>query len=120
MRRVLGLALLLAAPAVSQDGRRVFDDHCAACHAVDPAAPPGAGPNLAGVMDRAVGGAPGFDYSPVLEAARGAGDRWDGDRLIRFLEDPEEMYPGLWMGANGLRGEAERRAVADFLRDSTP
>lgn len=116
MIRLLVLGLLVAAPALAQDGRRVFDNHCASCHSVDAAAPPGAGPNLAGVMGRAVGGAPGFDYSPVLDAARGAGDRWDADRMVRFLEDPEEMYPGLWMGSNGVRGEADRAAIAAFLQ----
>jgi cytochrome c len=35
--------------------------------------------------------------------------------LERFLEDPEEMYPGLWMGGNGLRRAADRAAVVDFL-----
>ena len=114
--RFFALALLVAAPAVAQHGRRAFDTHCAACHAVEAAAPPGAGPNLAGVMGRAVGGAPGFDYSPVLAAARGAGDRWDADRMVRFLQDPEEMYPGLWMGSNGVQAEADRRAIAAFLQ----
>ncbi|MDB5316066.1 MAG: hypothetical protein JWO26_3466 [Rhodospirillales bacterium] len=35
--------------------------------------------------------------------------------LERFLEDPEEMYPGLWMGGNGLRRAADRAAVVEFL-----
>jgi cytochrome c len=118
VRAALALALLLAAPAFAQEGRRVFDNHCASCHAVDRAAPPGAGPNLAGVMGRPVGSAEGFDYSPVLEAARAAGDRWDPARMTRFLEDPEEMYPGLWMGGNGVRNAAEREAVAAFLQSA--
>jgi cytochrome c len=77
-----------------------------------------AGPNLHGVMARRVAGDPAFDYSPVLEAAREQGDAWDAARLMRFLADPEEMYPdpGLWMGANGVRDEAARRAVVECLR----
>ena len=67
------------------------------------------------MVGRRVGDGPGFDYSPVLERAGRAGDSWDVERLVRFLEDPEEMYPGLWMGGNGLRVEAERVAVARFL-----
>lgn len=115
----LALALLLAAlPAAAQEGRRAFEDHCASCHAVDRAAPPGPGPNLAGVIGRVVGGAEGFDYSPVLEAARAAGDRWDAARLGRFLEDPEEMYPGLWMGGNGARSPADRAAIVAFLQST--
>jgi cytochrome c2 len=120
VRRLLLAGLLLAPPALTpsalaQDGRAVFEARCASCHAVAPDAAPMAGPNLHGVIGRRVGAAPGFDYSPVLEGAGRGGDTWDPDRMVRFLEDPEEMYPGLWMGANGLRAEAQRRAVAAFL-----
>lgn len=109
------LALLLAAPAAAQDGRALFEARCASCHAVAADAPPMAGPSLRGLFGRAVGGDPAFDYSPALEAARRAGHRWDMARLLRFLDDPEEMYPGLWMGGNGLPAEAERGALAGWL-----
>jgi cytochrome c len=110
------LLLLAAAPAAAEDGRAVFEARCASCHAVVAGAPPGAGPNLAGVVGRRVGSDPGFGYSPVLEAAHEAGRVWDGALLERFLADPEEMFPGLWMGSNGLRTADERAAVAAFLR----
>jgi cytochrome c2 len=116
--RPLLAALLLATPALAQDGRALFEQRCASCHAIARGAPPMAGPNLAGLGGRRVGGDPGFDYSPALVEAGKAGDAWDGDRLVRFLADPEEMYPGLWMGANGLRSAAERQAVAEFLQAS--
>ncbi|MES2711024.1 MAG: c-type cytochrome [Pseudomonadota bacterium] len=107
--------MLLPTLAAAQDGRAVFEARCASCHAVDRAAPPGPGPNLGGVVGRAVGGNAGFDYSPVLEAARASGQVWDRARLEQFLEDPEEMYPGLWMGGNGLRRPADRAAVVEYL-----
>jgi cytochrome c len=120
-RRLLLPALLLAAAlpaaaAEADDGRAVFDARCASCHAVAAGAPPGAGPNLAGVVGRRVGGDPGFDYSPVREEARQEGRVWDTALLERFLADPEEMFPGLWMGNNGLRAVGDRAAVAAFLR----
>ena len=59
----------------------------------------------------------GSTTRPVLEQAGRGGDSWDVERLVRFLEDPEEMYPGLWMGGNSLRAEAERVAVVRFLDD---
>ncbi len=108
-------AALLAWPAAAQDGRAVFDRSCASCHATERGAPPMAGPNLHGVIGRRVGGDAAFDYSPALEAAGRNGDVWDAARLSRFLADPEEMYPGLWMGSNGLPDAAERDAVAGFL-----
>lgn len=118
MRRLLPAAWLLALAAsasAQNDGRALFEQRCASCHAVAAGAAPMAGPNLRGVAGRRVGGDPAFDYSPVLEQAGRGGDRWDRERLVRFLEDPEEMYPGVWMGGNGLRAEAERSSVARFL-----
>jgi cytochrome c len=93
----------------------VFEARCTSCHAAVAGAPPGAGPNLAGVLGRRVGGDAGFGYSPVLEAAGAAGRVWDAAMLERFLADPEAMFPGLWMGGNGLREAADRAAVAAFL-----
>ena len=110
------LLLLSALAAAEQDGRAVFEARCASCHAVAAGAPPGAGPNLAGVVGRRVGGDAGFDYSPVLEGARQEGGVWDAAMLERFLADPEEMFPGLWMGNNGLRAAEDRAAVAAFLQ----
>ncbi len=109
------LVLLLALPgvALAQEGRAVFENHCASCHALERDAPEQAGPNLADVMGRRIGGDAAFGYSPALEQAGGA---WDRDRLLRFLADPEEMFPGTWMGANGLARAAERAAVADYLQ----
>ena len=115
MKRAIACVLLLAMPAAAQDGRVVFERGCASCHAVGRDGPPMAGPNLHGVLGRRVAGDAGFDYSPVLREAGQAGDTWDAARLARFLEDPEEMYPGLWMGGNGLRAEADRLAVVEWL-----
>lgn len=113
-----GSGTALAQPSSAQpgtDGRAVFAAHCASCHAVAQPAPPGPGPNLRGVLGRPVGGDPGFDYSPVLKAARRDGHVWDAPRLAEFLLDPEEMYPGLWMGGNVPRRAEERAAVLEYL-----
>jgi cytochrome c len=114
------LLVLVAAPARAQDGRAVFEARCASCHAVAPDAPPMAGPDLSGVVGRRVGSAPEFGYSPALEAAGRAGDAWDSARLLAFLEDPEAMYPGVRTGEKGLRAEADRRAVVEWLQSFGP
>jgi cytochrome c len=106
---------LAATPASATDGAQVFERHCASCHAAVPGAPRGAGPNLAGLRGRRVGGDPASDYSPTLEAARAAGHVWDAARLQRFLQDPEAMYPGLWMGGTSLRAAADVSAVVKYL-----
>jgi cytochrome c len=116
--RALLPALLLPGLAAAADGRAVFEARCASCHAIVAGAPAGAGPNLAGLIGRRVGGDPDFDYSPTLRVARADGQVWDVAMLQRFLADPEEMFPGLWMGANGLREETDRAAVTGYLQSA--
>jgi len=117
--RLATALLILAAPSAAEDtgeaGRRAFETHCAACHALDPAAPPMAGPNLAGLIGRRVAGDAAFGYSPVLTRAGRAGRVWDLAMLGAFLADPEEMFPGLWMGANGVPDPGQRDALVQFL-----
>lgn len=110
------LAVLATAPASAQDGGALFAARCASCHAIDAAAPEKPGPNLAGILGRPLAADPRFDYSPAMRRARAQAPVWDAERLSRFLEDPEAMVPGLWMGGNGLREAAERDAVVAFLR----
>ena len=113
---LLLLLPLLASPSASaeEDGARLFTP-CRACHSLDPVERALPGPNLAGVVGRAVGGDAAFDYSPVLRKARDDGLRWDAPRLENFLADPAEMFPGLWMSMRGIEDADERKALARFL-----
>ena len=114
---LLLLSLLLPASAAAEEnGTRAFTP-CRACHSLDPAARGLPGPNLSGVVGRAIGGAADFDYSPVLRKARDEGLRWDTKRLETFLADPAAMFPGLWMSIRGIEDAAERQALVRFLTD---
>jgi cytochrome c len=114
---LLLLTILAAAPAgAEQNGERLFAP-CRACHGLDPAERGLPGPNLAGVIERGIGGDTAFDYSPVLRKARDDGLRWDTERLTIFLADPAEMFPGLWMSMRGIEDAAERQALVRFLAD---
>ena len=106
--------MLASAASADEAGARLFTP-CRACHSLDPAKRGLPGPNLAGVVGRAVGGDAAFDYSPVLRKAREEGLRWDAPRLESFLADPAEMFPGLWMSMRGIEDAAERKALARFL-----
>lgn len=110
--------LASAAARAEEDGARLFTP-CRACHSLDPAERGLPGPNLAGVVGRAIGGDAAFDYSPVLRKARDDGLRWDGPRLQSFLADPAAMFPGLWMSMRGIEDAAERQALVRFLADSS-
>jgi cytochrome c len=112
---LLSLLLPSSAPA-EENGVRAFTP-CRACHSLDPAERGLPGPNLSGVIGRAVGGVAEFDYSPVLRKARDEGLRWDAKRLEAFLADPAAMFPGLWMSMRGIEDAAERQALVRFLSD---
>ena len=69
------------------------------------------------VVGRTIGGDAAFDYSPVLRKARDDGLRWDVERLEKFLADPAEMFPGLWMSMRGIEDAGERKTLVRFLAD---
>jgi cytochrome c len=113
---LLLLPVLLPPPAMAENGAQAFTP-CRACHSLDPAERNLPGPNLSGVIGRAIGGDAAFDYSPVLRKARDEGLRWDTKRLEAFLADPAAMFPGLWMSMRGIEDAAERQALVRFLED---
>lgn len=113
---ILLLLFSLSLPALAEDAARAFTP-CRACHSLDPAERGLPGPNLSGLIGRAVAGDSEFDYSPVLRKARDEGLRWDAKRLETFLSDPAAMFPGLWMSMRGIEDAAERQALVRFLAD---
>jgi cytochrome c len=116
--RSLAILLLVLIPvsASAEDGAKLFTP-CRACHSLDPADQGLPGPNLSGLIGRKVGGDAAFDYSPVLRKANADGMRWDAEKLDRFLADPAEMFPGLWMSIRGVEDAADRAALVRFLSD---
>ena len=116
--RSLAILLLVLTPvsASAEDGAKLFTP-CRACHSLDPADQGLPGPNLSGLIGRKVGGDAAFDYSPVLRKANADGMRWDAEQLNRFLADPAEMFPGLWMSIRGVEDAADRAALVRFLSD---
>ena len=109
----MAAAFLAAAGSARADScdRQAFE-HCQACHALTKDAGQKPGPQLAGVIGRAVAGDPAFDYSPVLQEARGKGEVWTKDKLDAYLTDPQEVYAGTWMGSPPIRDAKQR---ADIL-----
>ena len=114
---LLLLPVLLPADAATEEAAALAFTPCRACHSLNPAERGLPGPNLAGVIGRAVGGNDDFNYSPVLRKARDEGQRWDAQRLETFLADPAGMFPGLWMSMRGIEDAAERQAMVRFLAD---
>ncbi len=114
----LTLALLVVVPegaAWAQDGARIFK-RCYACHSLDPAERHLSGPTLRGIFGRPAGTLDGFDYSQAIREAGRHGLVWSEETLDRFLEDPEELIPGIRMGGVRLRDPGERRTLIKWLK----
>jgi cytochrome c len=80
------LAELLAAGDVGK-GERAFAA-CKACHTVDKGGRNATGPNLYGVLGRAIGSVDGFGYSSGLSSH---GGNWDFAALDNWLTNPKKM-----------------------------
>lgn len=103
-------------PDLAAAGEKVFRK-CAACHQVGSDAQNRVGPQLNGIVGRAVGAAEGFSYSDAMAKA---GGHWDAERLAAFLADPKGVVAGTKMAFPGLRKEADILALTEYLKSTAP
>jgi cytochrome c len=109
-RRLLCAAALLAsfssawAQGSAEYGKEEFEAKCSKCHAADPAAGAGTGPNLHGIVGLPAGSRPGFVFSDALKAS---GLTWTEANLGRFIENPAATVPGNKMAGSYMGTTAE-------------
>lgn len=99
-------------PGDPDAGASVFK-RCMACHAVGPDAKNGVGPVLNGVVGRAAGTYPGYNYSA---ANKNSGLTWDESTLTTYLHAPRKLVPGTKMTFAGLSKDQEIADVIAYLR----
>ncbi len=100
-------------PAEGTDGAVLFVTTCGGCHKVADGATHSYGPDLAGVVGRRVGSAPGFQgYSPAMSSLGGT---WTPERLNTFLKSPQAMVPGTAMTFRGVPDAAQRDSIIRYL-----
>lgn len=103
----------ILAAADAGKGEKVFAK-CKACHKLEAGAN-GVGPNLHGIVGRAVGSAEGFGYSGALVAVA---DVWDPEHLNGFLENPKGYAPGTAMSFSGLKKVEDRANLIAYLQST--
>lgn len=124
MTAMVALGAMAAAPAAGaaadpQRGEVAFQ-RCYACHSVRPDETGLEGPNLFGVVGRAVASAPDFAYSNGLKALPARGyTTWTKAALDAFLASPEDFAPGTAMTFVGMASAEERADVIAYLASHT-
>ena len=86
---------------------------CVACHTIDKGGRNSIGPNMHGVVGRAVASVDGFNYSAAMKAKGGV---WDEAALDAYLENPRKNIVGTKMSFAGLSNADERKALIEYLK----
>ena len=97
-------------PGDAAAGEAVFIQ-CQTCH-VREVGVNRIGPSLAGVVGRAAGTIPDFDYSP---ANANSGITWTPEKLFQYLENPQRVVPGTKMIFNGIPDPQQRANLIAWL-----
>ena len=98
--------------AMAAAGEVLFRHHCQACHSPDPTAN-AFGPQLHGLVGRAAGTAPRFEYSDAL---RDSGIVWTEANLRAWLADNDGFIPGTRMPHVAITDGAEQDFLLAFIR----
>jgi cytochrome c len=85
---------------------------CESCHTFQKGAANKVGPNLWGVLGRAVASHEGFNYSAALKAK---GGNWTIDQLNAFITNPKGAVPGTSMAFAGVSRQSERADIIVYL-----
>lgn len=105
----IDFGVVLAAADVTK-GESLFRG-CKSCHAIEDGKN-GVGPNLYGVVGRAVGSVDGFNYSGKLVAVA---ETWNAEELNLFLENPKGYAPGTKMSYKGMSDIEDRANLIAWL-----
>lgn len=105
----------LLAKADAAAGEAIFKK-CAACHTGEKGGANKVGPNLYGIVGRAMGAHEGFNYSAGMKEFA-AGKTWDFEALSQFVQKPKAYIKGTAMGFAGLPKAEERANLIAYLRN---
>ena len=97
----------------AEKGAKVFKK-CTSCHNVEEGGSNGTGPNIWDIVGKTAGQKAGFSgYSGAMTTS---GITWNYEELNDFLKKPKDYLSGTKMNFVGLKKEADRAAVIEYLR----
>ena len=117
IRRTMIAGLLIAGSATAAlaadpaAGEKIFKAQCGICHTVA-AGENRIGPTLFGVVGRPAGSVPGFNYTADHKKL---GIIWDAANLDKYLTNPSAMVPDTSMVYAGLKDNAQRADLVEYL-----
>ena len=110
---LFALTMVTAIPAFAADsGETIFKRTCFICHSTE-AGQNKVGPSLFGVVGRPSGQEAGFNYSDAMQSAHLT---WDEATLDKYLTNPKSVVPGTKMLFIGIKNDADRHALIDYLK----
>jgi cytochrome c len=112
------LMMFFLHPAVADEsmerGAELFKK-CAACHSLNPGSNR-TGPSLYNIVGKKAGQMEGYRYSNAMRERAEEGLVWTEENLHTFIEKPRRLIRMTKMSYPGLKDEADRAAVIEYLK----
>jgi len=86
---------------------------CQTCHTFNKGGPNKIGPNLWDVTEEQIASVPGYQFSAALEKDKN--DKWDAEKLNRWLYNPQSFAKGTKMTFAGFPKAQDRADVIAYL-----
>lgn len=96
-----------------ENGEKAFKK-CMQCHVIEKDKPHGIGPNLFGVVGRAIASLGDYAYSSAMKEK--AAIIWDVEKINHFIYNPRKFVKGTKMTFLGIESDQERADIIAYLK----